>query len=192
VQIFGNYLDGLLAAQQSMPLPTILSLAETLRVAWVEQRQVFICGNGGSAANSLHIANDLFYGIGKEGNLPGIRIHALSANQPILTCLANDVSYADIFSQQLKAYANAGDILIVLSGSGNSPNIVKAVETAKERGLSTWAILGYSGGECLHLAESVIHIPVNDMQIAEDLQLIIGHMVMQWLRDNPPHEVVSR
>ncbi|MEI7789151.1 MAG: SIS domain-containing protein [Chlorobiaceae bacterium] len=86
---------------------------------------------------------------------------------------------------QLGTQVEPGDILIALSGSGNSLNIIKALEMAKNMGLATFAILGYSGGRCMALADSVIHVAVNDMQIAEDTQLIVGHMLMQWLRENP-------
>jgi hypothetical protein len=93
-------------------------LFETLLRAWREGRQVFLCGNGGSAANAIHLANDLLYGVDKQSGR-GLRVTALPANPSVLTCLANDVSYADVFSQQLTVLAQSGDILIVLSGSGS-------------------------------------------------------------------------
>ena len=98
--------------------------------AWVNQRQVFLCGNGGSAANALHIANDLHYGVGACGPapiIPGMRVEALPANTGIITCLANDTGYENIYSNQLKVKANQDDILVALSGSGNSGNIVNAI-----------------------------------------------------------------
>ena len=102
----------------------------------------------------------------------------------MLTCLANDVGYDAIFSMQLAVQGRAGDVLIALSGSGNSPNIVKALEQAKAMGIRTFAVLGYSGGKAKALADIPIHFPVEDMQIAEDLQLVVGHMVMQWLYEH--------
>jgi D-sedoheptulose 7-phosphate isomerase len=113
-------------------------------------------------------------------------VTALPANPAVLTCLANDIGYADIFAQQLTVLARRGDILIVLSGSGNSPNIVRALEKARELGLTSFAILGYSGGKSLRLADHPIHFAVDDMQIAEDLQTIVGHMVMQRLCGRRP------
>ncbi len=157
----------------------VLLLAEGLHTAWKEKRRVFLCGNGGSAANAMHISNDLLYGVAKDGQ--GIKVSALSANTSVLTCLGNDLGYDEIFSRQLAVQAEAGDVLIVLSGSGNSPNVVKALQKAREIGVKSFAVLGYSGGQCLKLADVAIHFPVNDMQIAEDLQLIVGHMVMQTL-----------
>ena len=157
-------------------------LAEALRGAWNEGHRVFLCGNGGSAANAMHIANDLLFGISKEGM--GIRVSALPSNSSIVTCLANDVGYDEIFARQLRVHGEKGDVLIVLSGSGNSPNIVKALQEARVVGMQTFAILGYSGGKCLELADCPIHFPVDDMQVCEDLQLVVGHMTMQWLRCN--------
>ena len=110
-------------------------------------------------------------------------MEALSANSAVLTCLANDIDYSEIFSEQLRVKADAEDLLIVLSGSGNSRNVVQALETGNTIGMKTFAILGFSGGECLNLAKVPIHFMVNDMQIAEDLQLIVGHMCMQWLSE---------
>jgi len=163
----------------------VVLLAESLRQCWKENRQVFLCGNGGSAANAIHLANDFLYGIDKPAGR-GLRVIALPANPAVLTCLANDVSYADVFAQQLTVLARPGDVLIAFSGSGNSPNILKALERARELGVVSFAILGFSGGKSLTLADHPIHFPVDDMQVAEDLQMMIGHMLMQWLGRNHP------
>jgi len=160
-------------------------LAEELRDCWASGRQVFLAGNGGSAGNAVHLANDLLYGISKTCG-SGLRVHALPANTAVITCLANDEGYDRIFSLQLAVQARRGDVLIVLSGSGNSPNIIAALEQAREIGMKTFAILGFSGGRALALADVPIHFPVDDMQISEDLQLIVGHVAMQWLHANPP------
>jgi D-sedoheptulose 7-phosphate isomerase len=160
-------------------------LAEDLIECWRNGRQVFICGNGGSAANAMHLANDLLYGISKTRG-SGLRVNALSANASVLTCLANDEGYDHIFSMQLAVQAQVGDVLIVLSGSGNSPNIVSALEQARQMSVRSYAILGYSGGKAKNLADASIHFPVDDMQISEDMQLVVGHMVMQWLYRNRP------
>ena len=155
-------------------------LAADMLAALKEGKQVFICGNGGSAANALHFSNDLMYGISKTIGI-GIKAHALTANMSVLTCFANDISYEEVFSAQLAVLGRKDDILIVLSGSGNSPNVISAINSARKMGIKSYAILGYSGGKCLKLADVPIHFPVEDMQISEDLQIIVGHMVMQWL-----------
>jgi len=158
----------------------VTALAEAMEKCWKTGRQVFFCGNGGSAGNAVHMANDFVYGVAKKTG-GGIRATALSANQSVMTCLANDLGYDSIYSEQVAVFAQPDDILIALSGSGNSLNIVKAIEQAKSMGVKTYAILGYNGGKCKELADVAIHFPINDMQIAEDMQLIVGHMLMQWL-----------
>jgi D-sedoheptulose 7-phosphate isomerase len=158
----------------------VVHLAEDLRDCWRTGRQVFLCGNGGSAANAAHMANDFLYPLSKRKG-SGIRAHALTENPAVLTCLGNDEGYSEIFGFQLAALANAGDLLLAFSGSGNSRNILQALEEARRLGMKSYAILGYSGGQAKALADVPIHVPIDDMQIAEDAQTIICHMIMQWL-----------
>jgi D-sedoheptulose 7-phosphate isomerase len=156
-------------------------LGEDLRDCWRTGRQVFLCGNGGSAANAIHLANDYIYAFSKkEGS--GIRAHSLPGNQATVTCLANDEGYDQVYSLQLAVFARPGDVLIALSGSGNSPNILKVLEKAREMGVRSYAILGFSGGKAKALADVPIHFAVDDMQVSEDLQMMVGHMIMQWLK----------
>lgn len=171
--------DALTTADWTLAHQLSLALLES----WQNGRRVFICGNGGSAGNAIHLANDFIYGIAKKTG-GGLKVMALSANSAVITCLANDVGYDFIFSEQLAVQAQKGDLLIALSGSGNSGNIVQALEQARAMGVTSFAILGFTGGKCKELADFAIHFPVNDMQIAEDLQLIVGHMAMQWLYAN--------
>lgn len=178
--IFVEYAEKLQAVLATADWSGVELLAQDLSECWVAGRQVFLCGNGGSAGNAIHLANDFLYGIAK-GNGQGMKVTALSANSAVITCLANDLGYEHIFSEQLAVQAQAGDILIVLSGSGNSPNIIRAVEQAKAKTVKSYAVLGYNGGKCKELADVSIHFNVDDMQIAEDLQLIVGHMLMQSL-----------
>lgn len=165
----------------------IPALGEALREAWRDGRTVYLCGNGGSAGNAIHLANDFLYGAGVSNGI-GLRIEALSANTAVLTCLANDIGYDQVFAEQLRVKANAGDVLVVLSGSGNSPNVINALEIGNVLRMKTFAILAYSGGRCKEVAQHAIHFEIDDMQIAEDLQLVVGHMCMQWLCANPLKE----
>lgn len=167
----------------------ITKLASALLDAWVNKRNVYVCGNGGSAANAIHIANDFHYGIGACGappEIPGLRIEALPANAGVITCLANDTGYENIFSHQLQVKARSDDILLVLSGSGNSTNVVRALEVANKIGMQTFAIVAFDGGYCKQIAKTPIHFNIIDMQIAEDTQLVVAHMCMQWLNQNKP------
>ena len=163
----------------------VQQLALALLECWQQGRRVFLCGNGGSAGNAIHLANDFLYGVSKTTG-GGLKVMALSANSAVMTCLANDVGYDHIFSEQLAVQAQKGDVLIALSGSGNSGNIVRVLEQSSVMGVRSFAILGFSGGKSKQLADVAIHFSVDDMQIAEDLQLIVGHMVMQWLYASRP------
>lgn len=163
-------------------------LAQALLENWRLGRRVFLCGNGGSAGNAIHLANDFLYGVAKTTGR-GLKVIALSANSAVITCLANDVGYDYIFSEQLAVLAEKGDLLIALSGSGNSSNIVNVLQQARKMGVKSFAVLGFSGGKSKHLSDVAIHFPVDDMQIAEDLQLIVGHMVMQWLYSSFPDKI---
>ena len=187
-----DYLERLQGCFNKTNLEAIENLGKELLQAWIDGRNVYICGNGGSAANAIHIANDLHYGIGACGpgkTLPGLRIEALPANTGVITCLANDTGYENIYAHQLEVKGKKGDLLIALSGSGNSPNIIKALETANDIGLKTVAILAFTGGKCKELAKTVIHFDIKDMQIAEDTQLVVGHLCMQWLNSHMPNQL---
>ncbi len=177
---FSRYAGTLQGVLRDFSWSTLEPLAHDLLRCWKEGRQVFLCGNGGSAGNAMHLANDFLYGISKEHG-SGLRVHALTANASVLTCLGNDCGYDEIFSKQLAVQAVEGDVLVVLSGSGNSPNIVRALEQARSMGVASYAILGYAGGHAKALADCAIHFAIDDMQIAEDMQLVVGHMLMQWL-----------
>lgn len=180
---FSGYASRLSQVLTSADWTAVAQLASDMHEAWRSGHQVFFCGNGGSAGNAVHLANDFIYGVAKRSG-GGVRAVALSANPAVITCLANDVGYDHIYSEQLAVLANEGDVVVILSGSGNSPNILKVLEQAKAMKVKSYAILGYSGGKAKALADVAIHFPVNDMQIAEDLQLVVGHMLMQWLYEN--------
>jgi len=182
-----DYARRLASALNSHDWADVARLAEDLRDCRDSGRQVFLCGNGGSAGNAIHLANDFLYGISKTFGA-GLRVSALPANSSVITCLANDIGYDTIFSAQLAVQARRGDVLIALSGSGNSPNILKALEQAKSMGVKTYAILGYRGGKAKAMTDVPIHFPVDDMQLSEDLQLVVGHMIMQWLYQNRPNQ----
>ncbi len=180
IKFFSGYAQRLSGILASFDWSTVQDLAREMRRCWSENRRVFLCGNGGSAGNAIHLANDYLYGIAKKTG-SGLRVEALSANPAVIPCLANDLGYDRIYAEQLAVQGNPGDLLIALSGSGNSPNIVAALEQARVMDVTSCAILGFSGGRSKALADIAIHFPIDDMQIAEDLQLIVGHVCMQWL-----------
>ena len=181
--LYNTYVKKLETVLDNFDWEIVHQLTLSLQEAWRTKNTVFLCGNGGSAGNAIHLANDFNYGIDKNAGI-GLPVEALAANASVLTCLANDIGYENIFSQQLTVKANPNDLLIVLSGSGNSQSVINALEVGNELGMKTFAILGFYGGKCKHLAHHPIHFEIDDMQISEDLQLIVGHMCMQWLYEN--------
>ncbi|HLY78810.1 MAG TPA: SIS domain-containing protein [Caulobacteraceae bacterium] len=189
--LIDGYAQNLTRALAMEAMDHVPALAQALRRAWADGRTIYLCGNGGSAGNAIHLANDLLYGAGVAHGV-GLKVEALSANPAVLTCLANDLGYESIYAEQLRVKAAPGDVLVVLSGSGNSPNVVKALEMGAQTGMVTFAILGFSGGRCKALAQHAIHFAIDDMQIAEDLQLVIGHICMRWLYANPPTTLGDR
>jgi len=180
---YANRLASLLGQQD---WSAAIELADELIDCWKTGRQVFLIGNGGAGGTAVHLANDLLYPISKRKG-SGLRVQALLANPAVLTCLANDEGYDQIFAYQLAIHAQPGDVLIAISGSGNSKNILVALEEARRLGVRSYALVGFSGGKARELADVTVHFQTNDMQLAEDAQMILGHMLMQHLhsqRDN--------
>lgn len=171
-----NYLRAQKAALDSISVSAVTRLIDTLRRALTEDRQIFVFGNGGSAANASHFATDL--GKGASDKL-GRRFRVLSLNDNVswLTALANDYAYEDVFVRQLENYAREGDVVLALSVSGNSPNVVKAVEWARQKGLTTIALVGAKRGALAEAAEQVITIDSGHYGRVEDAQMGICHMV---------------
>ena len=175
-----SYLDRLKEAVGDVSPEAVEWLYRDLNRTWDDGKRIYLCGNGGSAGNAIHLANDFIFGAGKSRGI-GLRAEALPANQSVISCLANDIGYEEVFAEQLRVKGERGDVLIVLSGSGNSPNVLRALEIGRAMGMSSHAILGFDGGKALTMADNVLHVKIDDMQIAEDAQVIIGHLMMQWL-----------
>jgi D-sedoheptulose 7-phosphate isomerase len=180
-----DYLCTAAKALASVPRRSVTRLAQAVLETWAEHRQVFLCGNGGSAANAIHLCNDLIFGVSPKGR-DGIRAIALCDNPSVMTCLSNDVGYDEVFAYQLAVQSRPGDLLIVMSGSGNSPNILAALRQAKESRVRSAAILGFDGGKARQQADIVVHVPIDDMQAAEDCQQCIGHAMTKWLKAHAP------
>lgn len=177
---FSNYSEQLISVLSDFDWSSVSILAEEMDKCWNNGGSLYLCGNGGSAGNASHLANDFIYGIAKSKG-EGLKSISLNDNLSVLTCLANDVGYDYVFSEQLAVLGKKDDLLIALSGSGNSMNIVNAILEAKSLKMKTHAILGFDGGKCKKIVENPIHFAVNDMQLSEDLQLVVGHMIMKWL-----------
>ena len=192
-QFSKEYLDKLSSIFSDEQISNMKILSEAIMDVWMNKKTLFLCGNGGSGANALHIANDLHFGLGHmlKDKKNGLKADALVSNTAVLTCLANDLGYESIFSNQIEVKASQKDILVVLSGSGNSQNIIKAIEAAQMKGMKTFSILGFDGGICKKLTDHVIHFPVNDMQIAEDTQVIVFNICIKWLVNQINHNYLK-
>lgn len=181
-----NYVERLNNCFNQNIFNNIEILSKEILKVWESENNIFICGNGGSSANAQHIANDFIYGVGvsKNKNIKGLKIEALTSNANIVTCLANDIGYENIFSYQLSVKAKKGDLIIILSGSGNSSNVLNALTFANKNEITSCSIVGFDGGICKKKSNITIHVPVNDMEIAEDTQMIIFNIIKQWLIKN--------
>jgi len=157
-------------------------LVAILTKARESKKTIYTMGNGGSATTASHIAQDIAKCTIAEG-LPRFKAIALTDSIPIMLAWANDASYEDIFVEQLKNLMEPGDVVIGISGSGNSMNVIKAIEYANSNGGLTIGLSGYDGGKLLKCAQENVHIPSNSMQKVEDIHLLILHLLMCLLRE---------
>jgi D-sedoheptulose 7-phosphate isomerase len=164
-----------------LPFALIDRLTDTLWSAYLEGKTVYVFGNGGSAALASHCACDLGKGTVINGNRR-FRVLALTDNVPLMTALANDISYDDIFAEQLTSLVEKGDIALAISGSGNSPNVLKALHVAREAGAFTIGLTGFEGGKMKSLCDLCVIVPSDNMQVIEDLHVSVNHSVFTSLR----------
>ncbi len=176
------YKSQLFDALDSIDLEKVDQLIEVFRRARDEGRQIFVCGNGGSASTANHFACDVVKGA-SYGREKRFRIMALSEQIPTMTAYANDVGYDVVFAEQLENFAQEGDVLMIFSGSGNSPNIVRALETAKRKGCYTVSLTGFQGGTAGQMADLNINVDSDHMGRIEDGHAVIMHMVCYCFMD---------
>ena len=176
-----SYIDYLKQILDSINLIEIRDFVETLLDARNRDAMVFFIGNGGSAATASHFANDIAFGT-REYEKP-FRVMSLTDNVPVLTAVGNDDGYEEIFVKQLQVYGKTGDVLVAISASGNSQNLVRAFEYASLAKIKTVAITAFDGGKIKIIADQGIHIPTGQKEYgpAEDLHLIIDHLVGAYL-----------
>ena len=156
------------------------AVAQLLEKAYGEERTIFILGNGGSGSTASHFACDINKGACLHAKKK-YRVMALTDNLPTILAIANDIGYESIFVEQLKNIARPGDVVIGVSGSGNSPNVLRAIEYARQLGCTTIGACGYDGGKLKPLVDCCFHVKIDDMQIVEDLHLVLGHILMRIL-----------
>src|SRR5262249_12263076 len=163
----------------------VKALADAIYECYRDRRTVFLCGNGGSGSNASHFCEDLGKGTLRRDDFDNdrkarLRVLSLTDNTPYILAWANDEGFERVFVEQLKNLAGPGDLLIAISGSGNSPNVLRAVEWANRYGLRTFGCTGFSGGKLRTLAQQGLHVPLDDMGIVESIHLTAFH----WVVDN--------
>lgn len=171
-----EYSKALIETLQRLHFPAVEQLAEVFLQAREQGKRIFTFGNGGSGATASHAAGDFLkgasYGLNKR-----FRMICLNDNLPSLMAIANDIGYEDIFVEPMKNFLEAGDVAIGISGSGNSENVVRAMQFAKDQGAFTVAMCGFKGGKIKEMADLVIHADVMDMEVTEDVHMAVFNMV---------------
>ncbi|MER3399651.1 MAG: phosphoheptose isomerase [Thermoflexus sp.] len=176
-----EYFDGVRRALEVLPRDVLLQVIAQVEAAAREGRMIFLCGNGGSAATASHFACDLAKGTRRPG-APMLRVVALTDNVPLLTAWANDTDYRHVFAEQLRPLVRPGDLLIAISGSGNSLNVLEAVRAAREAGAFTIGLTGFQGGRLREEVDLCLVVPSTCMEQIEDVHLILHHTITTVLR----------
>ena len=172
-----NYIENEISVLRMLDTNAINDVLNLLEQALENEHMIYIMGNGGSAATASHMQNDFNKGI-SEYTEKKFRFLCLNDNVPTVMAIANDIGYEEIFRFQLRGKLRPGDIVIGISGSGNSQNVLNAAEYAKECGNTVVGITGYDGGKLRKIADYSLHVPVNSMQITEDVHMIFDHLMM--------------
>ena len=180
------YFDRLKSTVDLIDKRALNTLMNVLDYARNEGRHIFVMGNGGSAATASHYVCDFNKGISLNQERK-FKLICLNDNIPSLMAYANDFSFEDIFVGQLKNFFQKGDIVLGISGSGNSKNVLRAIEYANEHGGITVGLTGYGGGKLREIAHYGVHVPIDDMQITEDLHMVLDHCMMKILCTYNPY-----
>jgi D-sedoheptulose 7-phosphate isomerase len=178
-----RYINDLQECLEKLPLEDICDVIAVLQYARLSEKQVFVVGNGGSAATASHFACDLGKGT-RVPDVPRFRVIALTDNTALLSAYANDFGYEHVFAEQLSNLARKGDVVIAISGSGNSPNVLRALELARRDQLTTIGFTGFHGGSMRDLVDLCIVVPSSCMEQIEDVHLILEHLVCTCLRQS--------
>ena len=177
LQEINQYLKYEIETIQALNVEEINQALNLLREAFERESTIYIFGNGGSSATASHYQNDFNKGV-SEHTEKKFNFLCLNDNLATVMAVANDIGFEEVFRFQLKGHLKSGDVVIAISGSGNSKNVINAVEYAKEQGSAIIGITGYNGGKLKPLADVSLHAPVNSMQITEDIHMIFDHLMM--------------
>lgn len=179
---YADYVEGIKRTLDELPWDTVEQVVDAIDAARVAGRQVFVLGNGGSASTATHMACDL----GKNTIVPGaprLRIVSLNDNMALFSALSNDCGYENVFAEQLISLLNRGDLVIAISASGNSPNVLKAIDVAQERGALTVGLTGYAGGKLAKRVDFSIIARNDCIEQVEDIHLMLEHIITSAVRE---------
>lgn len=176
-----RYFAELQKAVAAVPPEALERAARMMRATLVNDRQLFLAGNGGSAAIANHLVADYAKNLRADTDWKP-RVRSLSGSHELITAIGNDLSYADVFAYQLQGFGRPGDVLVTVSSSGDSENIVRVIEMAKAIGIGTIALTGFAGGRSSKLADVNLHVDSQNYGVVEDLHQALLHLLGQWLR----------
>lgn len=177
IELINNYIDLEILTLQKLDRRAINEFIDELDATRKREGTIYIMGNGGSASTASHFVNDFNKGISEHIDTK-FRCICLSDNVATIMAIANDISYEEIFSFQLRGRVTGNDLVIGISGSGNSSNVLKAIEVAKSAGAKTVGLTGFDGGRLQQMVDLSVHVPVMSMQITEDIHMVLDHLVM--------------
>ena len=177
-----TYIHAESALLNGMDTTTVKRLLEIFLEAYEKEASIYVFGNGGSSSTASHLANDFNKGISEYVDKK-FHVKCLNDNMATVLSVANDIGYNDIFSFQLKNKVKEGDVVIGISGSGNSQNVVNALTYAKEQGATTIGWVGFDGGKVSKIVDLAFHVPVNDMQLVEDMHMVLTHLLMSVIME---------
>ena len=180
-EYFSGYFDNLTEAARSMETSSVAQAAELIAYLFSKGHTLYVCGNGGSAAIANHLLCDFSKGIQTDTALRP-KVVSMSASVELITAIGNDIDFAEIFAYQVRTAARAGDALMTISSSGNSENIVRAIEWARRENIKTIAMTGFDGGRSAKLADINIYVPAQNYGVVEDIHQSIMHILAQYVR----------
>jgi D-sedoheptulose 7-phosphate isomerase len=176
------HVEAVRAALSRISLADVARVVDALRTAHAQGRHIYILGNGGSASTATHFAADLSKATVVRGR-SRMRVTSLTDNVALLTAVANDMAYEDIFAEPVRSLVNPGDLVIAISASGNSPNVIKGIRAAREQGAMTVGLVGCTGGKLIQLADISVHVKHHDYGVVEDCHLVVEHAIIASVRE---------
>ena len=177
-----SYFQTLTRTIPQLPYTSIQQIITVIMQAFEDDRTIFVFGNGGSAATASHIMCDLSKGTISGNDAPRLKVMAFTDNVPLLTAWANDAGYDQIFSQQVRNFVRPGDVVLAISGSGNSSSVIHALRTARDLGATTLGMAGFQGGEMKAFCDICAVVPSDNIQVVEDLHHAIAHSILTAVR----------